>query len=75
MLSSLSSRAELTPKHDEKDGTENKQVQSLSEVKTVTVDAPASTQSQKPTMVGESFIIYGRKAYVERCVDFPRYKL
>ena len=59
--------AELTPKHDENDGTENKQEQSTqpqtevkaeTTVKTVTVHTTDSPQGHKPSMVAEPRPLY-----------------
>ena len=45
--------AELVPKHDENDGTENKQEQSqhTSEFKNANIEPTQHTQNQKPSMV------------------------
>ena len=54
--------AELAPKHDENDGTENKQEQSKEVSPTVKVEPSDTSQSQKPSMVAEPANNYNQRA-------------
>ena len=63
--------AELAPKHDENDGTENKQEQSqqpqtevkVETTKTIDVNTPDTTQENRPSMVKEPYNQYNNRAF------------